>query len=385
MSTTEANATSAKRVAVKGEKHLYRRGDKYFLIVRVKGRLICKALKARTKTEAKTERDIELGKIKEGKPVAAGDKSLTFDALAAKWLEHERGPASTGDRRASTLTLRETLLRKHVSPRIGKRKAASLTAPELRELRDKLVAKELSGSSIRGVFASISCVFAYGIEYGHVSDNPARAVQLPSGQRKTEPRYLRATEVRRLLDGLGEEFRPVAACCFYAALRISEALALTWADVDFDKRLIYVRQGKTKASVAPVRLLPELADELKAHRERQGARLDRIVSTALVFQTFTGQPQSRRNALRAINRAGEKAKLQPEGSQPIGAHDLRHSCATYLREELGLRIKDVSGFLRHANESVTLQVYDGRLGTDEEQAVELGDKIERARLSAARS
>jgi hypothetical protein len=48
---------------------------------------------------------------------------------------------------------------------------------------------------------------------------------------------------------------------------------------------------------------------------------------------------------------------------------------TYLREELGMRIKDVSGCLRHANESVTLQVYDGRLGTDEEQAVEPGEKV----------
>jgi len=346
--------------------------------------MLCKALRARTEREAIDERDIGLGKLKEDKPVTAGDRTLTFDALAAKWLEHERGPSSTKKRRPSTLTLRETLLRKHVSPRIGKQKAAVLTAPDLRELRDKLIAKKLSGSSIRGVFASISCVFAYGLEYGHVVDNPARAVQLPSGQRKSEPRYLRMAEVRRLLDSLGDEFRPVAASCFYAALRISEALALKWSDVDFDRTLIYVRDGKTKASVAPVKLLPELADELKAHRGRQ-ARLgfDRIAASALVFQTLTGHPQSRRNALRAINRAGEKAKLQPEGAQPIGAHDLRHSCATYLREELGLRIKDVSGFLRHANESVTLQVYDGRLGTDEEQAVELGDKIARARLAGA--
>src|SRR5437764_14165112 len=87
---------------------------------------------------------------------SAGDTTLTFDALTAKWLEHEEGPS--GSRKPSTLELRKTLLRKHVSPILGKTKAVEITAPHLRQLIDKLNRKNLSGFSVRGVIASVSCV-----------------------------------------------------------------------------------------------------------------------------------------------------------------------------------------------------------------------------------
>jgi integrase len=68
---------------------------------------------------------------------------------------------------------------------------------------------------------------------------------------------------------MSDEFRPVAATLFYAALPISEALALTWADVDFDTAMIAVPGTKTDASKASVPLLPALGRELSAHRGRQ--------------------------------------------------------------------------------------------------------------------
>src|SRR5581483_991587 len=146
-----------------------------------------------------------------------------------------------------------------------------------------------------------------------------------------------------------------------------EALDLRWSDVDFESGRIAVRASKTEAGVADVPLLPALAHELRAHRERQARHgFDRINAEALIFTTATGQPQNRRNALRAINRAGERAKLQPEGSEPIGPHDLRHSLAANAFA-LGATLPDVSKLLRHANTQVTASTYAGVAGDHVEQ------------------
>jgi len=75
-----------------------------------------------------------------------------------------------------------------------------------------------------------------------------------------------------------------------------------------------------------VTLLPALEREIRAHRSRQaGEDLRRVHRSSLVFTTSRGKPQSRRNALRALHAAGKAAGLNPDGAQPVGLHDLRHS------------------------------------------------------------
>jgi hypothetical protein len=143
------------------------------------------------------------------------------------------------------------------------------------------------------------------------------AIPLPS----TTPRFRAMSEERtaldeldelleeliRALDGLAVRRRSIAelapttrtassgcCVCFWTALRISETLALRRRDVDFDAATIDVPGTKTEASEAPVPLLPALARELRAHRERQVAKgFDRIRPDALVFQTSRSSSRPR--------------------------------------------------------------------------------------------
>ena len=137
---------------------------------------------------------------------------------------------------------------------------------------------------------------------------------------------------------LGDTYRPVAATCAYAGLRISETLGLRWADLDLEEGTMRVERQldddltlrldtKTPASTATVRMLPALVRELRSWRTRQAAselRHGRSRSE-LVFTTMRGRPQSRRNALRAVHTAGDAAGLNPPGVERVGLHDLRHS------------------------------------------------------------
>jgi integrase len=168
---------------------------------------------------------------------------------------------------------------------------------------------------------------------------------------------------------MGDTFRPVAAACAYAGLRLSEALGLRWRDVDFAAGTLTVSAQlgpdgtrvplKTAASAATVPLLPKLAAELRAHRSRvAGQALARVQPDALVFTTLRGRPHGRRNVLRAVYAAGDAAGLNGEGRERVGVHDLRHSFVA-VALAAGLTLPEAAALARHANPRVTATMYAG--------------------------
>lgn len=191
----------------------------------------------------------------------------------------------------------------------------------------------------------------------------------PGVGRLTEPRYLSADELDGLLGNMGDTFRPIAATCTFAALRVSEALGLRWRDLDLQAGTLTVSGQlgadgervpvKSTASAATVELLPALVRELREHRSRQaGKDFRRAHADALVFTTARGKPQSRRNALRAVHQAGDAAGLNGDGREPVGLHDLRHSLVA-IALDAGVSMPGAAALARHANARVTAQVYAG--------------------------
>src|SRR5262249_94990 len=142
----------------------------------------------------------------------------------------------------------------------------------------------------------------------------------PGSTRQREPRYLDGKQLAELLGALGDEYRPLAAVLAYAGLRLSEALALSWRDIDLDAAELSVREQldrtgtavplKTASSAGTLDLLPALVRELRAHRGRRaGKGIHLVAPNALVFATLDGKPHGHRNVLRAIVAAADKANL----------------------------------------------------------------------------
>lgn len=336
-------------------------GTSYHLIANVRGKQIALKLTARTRTHARAERDRKMSELADGGLAAVGDRSLTLGALVGAFLAAPNDKLSP-----NTVAQRQHMLTKHVLPLLGERtRATDLTAGHVRRMIERLSKKGLSGATVNVCVKSLSVALDFGVRQEWLPRNVTRDLvrgDRPSAKRQTEPRYLTVEEVETLLRHLSGEFRPVAACAFWGGLRVSEILALRWQDISFEHGRISIRAGKTEASLADVPLLPRLTSELRAHRERQAALgFSRVASGALVFQTFTGRPQSRRNALRAVNVASVRAGLVQDGQERVGVHDLRHSLAANAFA-LGLSPVEVSKLLRHANPQVTLTVYAGLAG-----------------------
>jgi integrase len=326
-------------------------------------------LDASTPTDAVRETDrLRAVSVEQG----IGDGTLRLLTLAERFLAESRSgdyAPPRGRLAASTLSLYQQRIESHVLPALGhSARTRDIRVEHLRWLIDRLRLAGFSGSTIRGTIAATSAMFRYGVHRGSLHANPVLALDgdLPSAKRQTEPIYLSRADLDRLLDALGDEFRPVAATCAFAALRISETLGLTWADVDFAAGVIRVSRQlgrdarslvavKTAASEGVVPLPEPLAVELRAHRDRQARRgFDRIRPDALVFVTRNGHSPGRRNALRAV-----QVQAEHLGLGNLGLHDLRHSTAGLLREA-GLPDEEVAVILRHSSARVTTAMYGGR-------------------------
>jgi integrase len=200
-----------------------------------------------------------------------------------------------------------------VLPTLGSStRAQDVTPAHLRAMVDKLTAAGQSGSSVRGAIVATSALFRHAVRHGVVATNPVRLLERgdrPSGKRRTEPRYLDRAAIDKLLAELGNEMRPVAAVMAFAGLRVSEALALRWRDVNLDDGMLDVPGTKTEASSQPAPLTADLVAERRAHRRRAGAKsLPNVRAEALVFS------HDRRKVSRAVYAAGDRAKLNPDGA-----------------------------------------------------------------------
>jgi len=232
----------------------------------------------------------------------------------------------------------------------------------------ELQQRGLSESTIRSAYTILRAVLDTAVRDDALARNPAAAVTRPKVTRK-EAAYLSTAQVRTLLEkAAASGYAVLFELLANTGLRRGEALALTWSDVDLERKLIRVRgtlarvdgelvvtEPKTKTSKRVIHLSPASERVLKAVSLRQ--KEDRLkagsvwVATGYVFTTDTGDPCDPRNALRALKVAAEKASLPG-----IGLHTLRHSAATVMIES-GVPLKVVSEILGHFSVSITGDIY----------------------------
>src|SRR5207249_786229 len=148
-----------------------------------------------------------------------------------------------------------------------------------------------------------------------------------------ERRSLDTEETKRLLAATDKKFRSLVAVGLFGGLRISEALGLTWEDVDFERGVIRVRRQiardgsrarielKTQRSRRDVVLVPELGHMLKEHRMATKHK----APTELVFAMPDRRARCQHSTAAVIQRAAKKARL--EG---VTYHTLRHAFASML-------------------------------------------------------
>lgn len=157
---------------------------------------------------------------------------------------------------------------------------------------------------------------------------------------KKLPQVLSQNEVLRLFDAISNlKHRAIVMTIYSAALRVSEAASLRMEDIDSQRMLIHVNEGKGRKD----RLVPlaeALLDVLRAYYRARRPR----------DWLFPGKEPDRHITANSIARVVKRAGRSI--GKHVTPHTLRHSSATHLLEA-GYNVRSVQGVLGHARISTT--------------------------------
>ena len=159
---------------------------------------------------------------------------------------------------------------------------------------------------------------------------------------QTLPIVLSPEEVLQFLSCVQSiKHRTILTTCYAAGLRVSEATRLKVADIDSERMVIRVEQGKGQKD-RYVMLSPKLLEVLRAwwpvHKPKQwlfpGDRVDSCISSD------------------AVELACQKAHRHCGIAKPVTPHSLRHSFATHLIES-GTDVRTIQLLLGHRSLATT--------------------------------
>jgi integrase len=329
----------------------------------------CSAVFHGTLAQAKKERERKRVKSDAGELVAPN--RLRFSEV---WNEYEamfESLVATGEASQRTLDLYRQRYRTHLEKPLGNRRIQDVQAKHLSDLLSGLRTRGLSSWTSRGVLTLAGSILNHSVTRGYRVDNPIHRLsktEKPKAKNKTKARVLDVEAITALIANTIPNYRALIITAVYTGMRQSELLGLRWRDVDFDSCKLRVRHQLSRARVSdPAKLLPLKSDAgerdldlmpdlAKVLREQ---KLASSYSSAddFVFVTLTGKPIYYRNAsARGLQKAADRAGLNPDGLPRLSFHDLRHTAITHLIRS-GADVAQVQRFAGHAKPSITLDVY----------------------------
>ncbi len=202
------------------------------------------------------------------------------------------------------------------------------------------LAKQFSPNYIHVVQGLLSLAFDRAIVLGIAKKNPSRMIGNIKSK-KTQVDFWTLEEFQKVISLLykGDYYEHYLFISFWVlfmtGMRIGEAAALLWSDIDFDTGLLSITktmyyksmddfkpvEPKTQASVRTIYVDADTIRELKAWQEVQ----KKVLKNCGYVLSYNGIPTSKHTLPRALEKLAELA-----GVHRIKIHALRHSHASLL-------------------------------------------------------
>jgi integrase len=357
-----------------------------------------KRVRVRKKFSASTRREVAeklktaLHSQQIGVSVAPNKRTVGW--FLKYWIDEVVTP---GDFKPKTVTFYRYVVDSHLIPAIGdvlldKRTGVHVTAMlnDKRRGSSERTGNPLSARTIAGIRRTLRTALEVALEEKFVYTNVAASRQKGrTVPEKVEAKFLELSEARALLAAAGQNplYYALFATILSLGMRLGEALALGWDDVDLARGRLSVRYTLQKVKGEMVRLIP------KSDRSRRTINLPAVTIAALsehakrqeqaeewagtgwkgnpwelIFTSSVGTPLDERNVLRIF----QERVLTRAGLPKMRIHDLRHSAAAILIAQ-GVDARSISELLGHSSVAFTLQVYGHLLESTKKDTAEKMD------------
>lgn len=323
-----------------------------------------------------------------GEKLKGGHASVTNDSLHTlmyEWLytfKKAEVSARTFERTVGTAE-------KHIYPHIGELKLNEITPNVIQGVLNKMLLRGYALPTVRKVKFLLNQFFSYAKSCKFIRDNPVSECIVKSTkehkEQKEEKYKAIPIEARSLfLEAISEDelMKPLCMIQMFAGLRIGEALALKWKDVNFDtetinidnavtiipetdsngkiiKRRTVISDTKTAASVREVPMpdiLKNALTEWYGVRWALGRKTNISLTEAdnLVFGTNCGKLRTYYGTKTMFERLMKKSGLS---RYKLHFHSLRHTYSSMLFESHE-NPKVIQMLLGHKDVTTTIKTYN---------------------------
>ena len=286
---------------------------------------------------------------------------------------------------AGTLTVRKQTklsyqrdLNSHILPEFGDVPMAKIKPVDVEKWAAMLKnQKGLSPRTVQKQENLLASILKKAVENDYLHTTPFAKLKRPKAKKKNKVTPMTFEQVTKLASLLPKQYRIVVWIGYYTAMRPSEALGLTWDQLDFVKNKITIDRQlsrnrdfihepeglKTEASERTIGFAKELQALIQEHVDAYGLGPDN-----LILKSRTGKAWRYHDAAEMFRVAAKAVGLKPGQ----GMHQLRHTCVSVLIAK-GANIKQIQYWVGHSSITETLDTY-GHLFPDSMD--DLADKLD---------
>ncbi|WJE48936.1 site-specific integrase [Peribacillus frigoritolerans] len=256
----------------------------------------------------------------------------------------------------------------HINPRLGHFRMQKIEPLIVqRFIYDLVEETALSSNTIKKIIDMLKVVFRKAVSLKLVNENPVLNVTLPK-RKNLEMTAWDTEQVEYFIQhSKKHRFYTVYLIALLTGMRKGEITGLRWKDIDFEQKIIYIRQiydinakqfkvgAKTSAGVRSIHIPDVLIEQLKkerlvvvGHKLKQGPNFN---DYDLVVCTRYGNPLDSATLSKRL-----KAQAIKLGLPTIRFHDLRHTHVTMLIKQ-NVNVKVISERVGHTSIQITLDKY----------------------------
>lgn len=302
-------------------------------------------------------------------------RKLKLNELYDLWFESYKTTV-----KESTANKTSQLYKNHIKPAFGTLYLDDITVLAVQTFADQ---KAQQIVKYKEVVRLLGTLFEYAIRMDAATSNPVKKVLMP--KRTARPRRDVASNVytkAQLEDFLAAASqKPLRIYAYFmilanTGLRKSEALALTWKDIDLNKQTLSVNRTlalglenqlivqppKSKNSKRTVPMSDSLTEVLTKYKPKCNS--EKLFATSTGKYLTLNRPAS---WLSSIYNQNPKLKR-------ITLHGFRHTFATLLAEETNIKPKTLQMLMGHEDISITFDIYahvNAKNKDDAKEAIQL--------------